>query len=70
MTKITKTITETWYDSGGYIISLNGMITCIKYNTGDTIYLDESHQVWSIYTHDGVGYTYHNPFRPTSRVVK
>ncbi len=61
MSDITKTITETWYKSGGYSLTVNGIMTYIKYNTGDEVYLDEAGKVWSVSTHDGLQYTYHYP---------
>ena len=64
MAKITKTITETWYDNGGYTYTQNGVITYIKYNTGDVVYLDDDGKVWSIATHDGLSFTYDTPRMP------
>ena len=72
MAEITKTITENWYDNGGHTITVDGLMTYIKYNSGDEIWLDEAGKVWSIHTHDGLRFTFHYPawFNLTPRVPK
>ena len=58
MVGILKTVTETWYDNGAYSYSLNGVITFIKYNTGDKVYFNKNGKVKAIDTHDDLHFTY------------